>query len=39
MHRTQSGTDAQTDGRRTVWLLYASQSSFEGMKIAYGVKG
>ena len=31
MHRTQSGTDTRTDGR-TVRLLYASQSSFGGIK-------
>ena len=31
MHRTRSGTDTRTDGR-TVRLLYASQSSFGGIK-------
>ena len=33
MHRTRSGTDTRTDGR-TVRLLYASQSSFGGIKIS-----
>ena len=36
MHRTRSGTDRRTHGRtdgRTVRLLYASQSSFGGIKI------
>ena len=35
MHRTRSGTDTRTDTRtdgRTVRLLYASQSSFGGIK-------
>ena len=35
MHRTRSGTDGHTDGLtdgRTVRLLYASQSSFGGIK-------
>ena len=39
MNRTRSGTDGRTDGRtagrtdgRTVRLLYASQSSFGGIK-------
>ena len=31
MDRTRSGMDGLTDGR-TVWLLYASQSSFGGIK-------
>ena len=31
MHRTQSGTDGRTHGQ-TVQLLYASQSSFGGIK-------
>ena len=36
LDRTQSGTDGLTDGQtdgRTVRLLYASQSSFGGIKI------
>ena len=32
VHGTRSGTDGRTDGR-TVRLLYASQSSFGGIKI------
>ena len=31
MHRTRSGMDGRTDGR-TVWLQYASQSFFGGIK-------